>query len=147
MKHLVISGCLLLGLWMLISCRSDPPSNRKATSPVTGQITVDGKPPDTPVKIICHDLAGINKQDPTFSWCLTGDEGTFELNTYEQGDGVPPGKYVLTFEWREWNPISVSYGGKDRLNGRYSEPAESEIQFEVDGATSANLGTIPLTTK
>ena len=141
------SGLLLIGLLVLSSCGSKTDPNRKATSPVTGNLTVDGKEPGSPIKIMCHNLEGMDKKNPTISWSLTDKSGNFSLNTYESGDGVPVGKYALTFLWGKWNPLSNSYGGKDQLKDRYSEPDESQIQFEVDGSGPVDLGTIALTTK
>jgi hypothetical protein len=141
------SGWLLLGLLLLSSCGPKADPNRKATSPVKGKITVDGKAPGTPIKIMCHNLEGMDTQNPTISSSLSDNEGNFAINTYVAGDGVPVGKYALTFLWGTWNPISNSYGGKDQLNDRYSKAEESEFRFEVDGTGPVDLGTIALTTK
>ncbi len=138
---------LLLGLAMLSSCAKEVDPNRKPTSPVTGQVTIDGKQPGSPVKVECHNLNGIDQSNPTVSGGLTKEDGTFSLSTYKTGDGVPAGKYVLTFTWGQWNYISNSYGGQDKLNGRYSDPETSEIRFEVDGEEPVDLGTIALTTE
>lgn len=69
------------------------------------------------------------------------------LNTYEKGDGVPVGRYRLTFEWRQWNAVSMSYGGPDSLKGRYATPKASKIHFVVRESTPVDLGTVLLTTK
>jgi hypothetical protein len=147
MKLFQNPGWMLLGLVLVSSCGPKVDPNRKATSPVTGKVTVDGKAPGSPLKIICHNLEGLDKQNPTFSWCLTDKDGTFTLNTYEAGDGVPVGKYALTFLWGKWNPISNSYGGKDQWKDRYSIADDSKMPIEVDGSGPVDLGTIALTTK
>jgi hypothetical protein len=89
----------------------------------------------------------MDTENPTLSWCLTQSDGSFSLNTYEAGDGVPAGRYALTFFWGKWNAISNSYGGKDQLKDRYSKPEKSPTQFEVDGSAPVDLGTIELSTK
>ena len=137
----------MLGLSVLSSCGKDADPNRKEVFPVAGKITVDGKDPGAPVQVSCQNVDGMDTQNPTVSGCLTANDGSFALNTYETGDGVPAGKYVLTFVWSKWNPISNSFGGKDQLKGRYSDPQKSEIRFEVDGSGPVDLGTIALTTK
>lgn len=138
----------LCGLFLLLSsCGEETDPNRKTTFPVTGRVTVDGVAPSSPLTITCHDLDGIDQTNPTFSKCHTGEDGAFSMNTYETGDGVPEGKYALTFEWGQWNGISNSYGGPDKLKKRYDDPKTSKVQFEVDGSGPVDLGTIALTTK
>jgi hypothetical protein len=40
------------------------------------------------------------------------DDGTFELTTYTEGDGAPPGEYGVTIDWRP-----PAKGGKFALGG------------------------------
>lgn len=140
----------VLAVLLACSCAEDDGIYRKETFPVVGQVTVDGQPPDTPIKITCHDMNGMDQEHPSVSWCMTGEDGKFEISTYEQGDGVPEGEYALTFLWGQMNLVSMGYGGPDRLNGRYTEPEESEHTFAVvAGETEGpiDLGTIELTTE
>jgi hypothetical protein len=132
---------------VLCSCGEEKDPNRKATFPVTGKLTVDGAAPSSPVKIECHDVKGMDKENPTFSRAMTAGEGAFFLSTYVTADGVPEGDYVLTFEWVEWNAFSNNYGGPDKLNGRYKDPKTSKVALKVDGSGPVDLGTIELKTK
>ncbi|MGH7199971.1 MAG: hypothetical protein ACREJB_05160 [Planctomycetaceae bacterium] len=141
-RLLIVTALVLL---LLGSC-SEERGDRKETFPVTGRVVVDGRPPSSPIKITCHNLAGIDKQDPTYSWCMTGEEGRFSLSTYESGDGVPPGEYALTFFWGEMNLISMSYGGQDKLGGQYDSPEESPATFTVKPGEPTDLGKIELAT-
>jgi len=127
-----------------IGC-SEKPGNRKETFPVKGKVLVDGEPAPQ-LAIRCFNVAGIDKQNPTSSSCYTVQDGSFQLNTYEQGDGVPEGDYALTFQWGEFNLFSKSYDG-DKLNGRYSEADKSEVKFTVKKGAPVDLGEIKLTTK
>lgn len=128
------------------SCGEEQPY-RKETFPVTGRVVVDGKPPGSPVKVTCHSVTGIDQEHPTFSWCLTETDGSFEISTYEAGDGVPAGDYALTFFWGRHNVIAMSYGGPDKLKGRYDELKDSPVKFTVKPGEPTDLGTIELTTK
>lgn len=132
---------------VMIGCSEDQPF-RKETSKVTGQVLVDGTPlPATrPLKIGCHNLAGMDTEHPTVSSALTGEEGRFEISTYESGDGLPAGDYVLTFMWGKMNLIAGSYGGPDQLKGRYSDPEKSEVKVTVRAGEPVDLGQIQLTT-
>jgi hypothetical protein len=138
----------MAALLFLPACGKDPQYS-KATYPVTGLVTVDGAPPGSPVKVHCHSANGIDTKDPTLSSALTDNEGRFHLSTYETGDGVPEGDYLLTFEWGQMNLISMRYGGPDKLKGRYKDPQKSEHKFSVTAQQEGplDLGTIPLTTK
>lgn len=110
--------CLILP--MLVSCR-EPAPYRKETYSVTGQIRVNGKPA-AGVAVLCRDVRGIDAEHPTITSALTDQDGRFRLSTYESGDGVPDGEYVLSFEWRDYSPFTGSYDGPDKLGGRYSTP-------------------------
>ncbi|HET6425582.1 MAG TPA: hypothetical protein VFG20_17970 [Planctomycetaceae bacterium] len=140
---------LCLGLvfscgWILGCAKEGPP--RKRTFKVTGVLTVDGQPPNSPLQIQCHDLAGLDKEMPTLPQAVSQPDGKFEISTYEKGDGIPIGEYVLTVAWHQFNAISMSYGGPDKLNKRYSDAKESTIKFSVIDKP-VDLGEIKLTTK
>lgn len=152
--HTVDSVKLRGQLWLVIACLVLLPACkkqtgfRKTTVPVTGQVRVDGEIPSSPVQIRCTNLGGIDQEHPTVSSAITGEGGTFSISTYESGDGVPEGDYVLTFEWKQMNLVSMSYGGPDQLKGRYSDAEKSDIRFTVDPKSKAiDLGTIELKTK
>jgi hypothetical protein len=82
------------------SCSKEQPY-RKPTFPVRGRVTVDGAAPGAPIQVECHNVQGMDSQHPTISQTDTKPDGSFEIATYESGDGVPEGEYVLTFAWQE----------------------------------------------
>lgn len=128
------------------SCSEEGP-HRKETYPVTGRVTVDGNVPDSPIQVTCHSTMGIDQEHPTFSASMTGTDGSFELSTYETGDGVPPGEYVLTFFWGKMNLVSMNYGGPDKLKDRYKDPEKSPVKFTVEPGKPTELGLIELKTE
>ncbi len=139
--------CLLLFVPVCIGCGGgEEEPFRKQTSVVKGTVTVDGAPPSSALIVECHPVGGIDKEHPSVSNGMTNDLGVFELSTYEKGDGIPPGDYVLTFRWQDYNMISNSYGGPDKLNGRYSDPKTSEFKLSVKGSEPIDMGIIELTT-
>lgn len=119
---------------------------RKQVAAVTGKIQVDGKEPGSSIKVVCHSQHASDAEHPTFSQGFSDDQGNFKISTYETGDGVPEGEYVLTFEWGKMNVLSASYGGPDKLKGRYAKPDKSEIKITAAGEP-IDLGTIELKTK
>lgn len=135
---------LILAL-CVVCCSCQKSVNRKATFPVTGAVTVDGKPVEQ-IAIRCISETGLDAKDPTESSCFTDSEGKFKISTYQNGDGVPVGRYVLTFQWGQRNLFSGGYGG-DQFNGKYVDPKTSTIKFEVKEGQPTDVGTIALTTK
>lgn len=145
MLRLQLVGCIAVML-SLVSCSKEKPF-RKATFPVTGKIAVDGVAPTEPIQVTCHSLQGLDKQHPTMSQCESTTDGSFKISTYQSGDGVPEGEYVLTFYWGQLNLFSREYGGPDKLNDRYRDPAKSEVKFTVKAGQPTELGEIKLTAK
>lgn len=135
-------GYLLVGL-ICWGCAEAP--DRKETCKVSGQLLIDGKPVDS-VAVYCNDVNGMDKAEPTVTACFTGTDGKFSLSTYEKGDGVPPGEYTLTFLWGQFN-LNMQYGGPDKLNDRYMDPAKSPVKFKIESGEQKDLGQIELTTK
>lgn len=135
-----LAACVLAA-----SCsRTDP--NRKQTFPVTGEVYVDGKPARA-LAVTCHDVKGLDTKNPTLSSAHTQEDGKFAISTYQQSDGVPEGEYVLTFLWGQMNTFSNTYGGPDKLNGRYKDPKESKVRAKVEKGKPTDMGRIDLTTK
>lgn len=62
---------------------------------------------------------------------VTDVEGKFALSTYEEGDGVAAGEYVVTFEWKDFDPLKNGYSGPDRLKGKYADPKTSEFRVTI----------------
>lgn len=142
-KTSFIVGMLLI---TSLGCGGDEPY-RKTTSPVKGKVTVDGQPPGSGIQILCHPDTGPDAEHPTASSTETDADGVFAISTYTSGDGMPVGNYTLTFTWQEYNIISRSYSGKDKLNDRYSDPEKSTFKISVKEGEENDMGTIALTTK
>lgn len=136
-------GYLLLSL-ISAGCQKSAPAGRKPTVPVRGKVIVDGQPAEM-VSVACNPVEGIDTKNPTITSTVTGKDGVFQLMTYETGDGVPEGKYRLTFEWTAISPLKRS-APEDKLGGRYRDPARSEFPLDVKPGEPIDLGEIKLTT-
>lgn len=139
-----------VAIWLLISlpllgCAGKDP-NRKLTVPVRGQVFVDGEPAAM-LQVECHPVDGIDTQQPTITHAVNDSEGKFELSTYEAGDGAPLGQYKLTFRWQDFNVVSASYSGPDKLKKRYADMGQSEFSLTVEDGKPIELGRIDLTTE
>ncbi len=136
-------GAALLVAVLLFGCSRGPRGGpRLTTSPVTGIVSIDGKPTEM-VEVTCRPLSGTSliKYDIT---AVTNAEGKFTLGTYEGSDGLPAGTYVLTFKWLE-----PGLTLKDKFKGKYANPAKSEHEVTVESTPeeTTDLGTIELSTK
>ena len=139
---------LLIVIVVLLSatgCGRSKGPERKIVTPVKGIILVDAQIPATPVSIACQPIAGIDIENPTYSQCVSNEDGTFQLSTYETGDGVPAGEYALTFTWGQFNKIAMTYSG-DKFKGKYDGVTKSPTRFTVIDGEPLDLGVINLST-
>jgi hypothetical protein len=126
----------------LCSCRAKGPARQK-TYPVIGKVTVDGKGV-AHVKVMAKAKEAGDPKFPILPQAITKDDGSFELFSYEPGDGIPSGEYALTFTWQDLD--GLRYAGPDKLKKRYAEPAKSMFKVTVEKGPK-DLGTIDLKTK
>jgi 5-hydroxyisourate hydrolase-like protein (transthyretin family) len=141
---MVLLGVVCVCLSITSCSKTDP--NRKVTVPVSGEVYVDGQPAAR-LQVQCHPLEGMDKEQPTITQAITGDDGKFQLATYEAGDGAPLGEYKLTFAWQDFSVIAASFSGPDKLMGRYNDPKSSEVTLTVEEGAPIDLGRIELSTK
>jgi hypothetical protein len=117
----------------------------KATVPVSGQVTVDGKPVKDLFVFLIPKGAKAPKGEFPASRAQCREDGSFEITTYLEGDGAPKGDYVVTFEWLKFRQTGSSWVGPDKLNGRYSDPLQSHFKVSV-GDSSVTIGPFELET-
>lgn len=126
----------------LVGCEEK--RKEKEVFKVTGKVLVDGKPAEG-VLLGIHNSEPYDKQFPTAPQGQTDADGNLIISTYAQGDGLPPGNYAFTFTWQDFNLMSRSYSGPDKLKKKYADPKTSKITSAVKGPV--DLGEIQLTTK
>ena len=129
---------------LLVGCGK--PSNEKPVYQVQGKILVDGQPADQ-VQIGLHDVAGLDKNRPTYPQGFSQPDGSIRLSTYADGDGAPEGEYKVTFKLQEYNLLSRSFSGPDKLKEKYTDPKTTTFTIKVGSGQTNDLGTVELTTK
>lgn len=68
----------------------------------------------------------------------TEKDGTFKLSTYDTADGVPPGEYTVTVEWRKLIKDGGDYkAGPNVLPAKYSQAESSKLKVRI--AEGANV--------
>lgn len=112
---------------------------RMKTYPVTGVVTVDGEPAAF-LEIECHPESDTELKRPVIA--VTNTEGRFSIGTYESGDGLPEGSYVLTFKWVEMGIAAV-----DKLKGAYADPQKSDYKVTVVAGETTDIGEIELSSE
>ena len=72
-----------------------------------------------------------------FPHATAGADGRFEVGTYGERDGAPAGDYVVLVRWPDApaDP-SAETTPADRLKGKYSDPAKSQLQAHVNEAAT-----------
>jgi len=126
---LLIAAVLLAAVVFAYWPRQPSPGTPKV--PVSGRVTVNGEAGAwmlIRLKSENTKLAGQDRQ-PVAS---ADERGYFQLSSFSGKDGAVPGDYVATFFWPT-NPQSL---GRDRLQGRFNNPAKSEFRVTIEeGAT------------
>jgi hypothetical protein len=95
--------------------------------PVTGTVTVNGKPAALVRVQFRHadqTLPG-NLKTPVG---MTDETGVFHLSTDGDKDGAVEGEYTVTLEWMSGNDL----GAWDKLGGKFAKPETSRFKVQVE---------------
>lgn len=126
---------------LVLSASGCTPSAPK-TYPVRGSVKTSTGEPCTGALVVFHpaDEARLNEPKP---FATTSSDGSFQLTTYQEGDGAPQGQYVVTVVWPSEvvaTEMSLSGEGKatgaDRLRNHYGDPRSPRLKATV----SSELG-------
>jgi Prokaryotic lipoprotein-attachment site len=114
---------------LLTGCgRSGP--QRVATHQAKGRVTYAGHPA-AGAFVVLHAKNQPEPGAPTPTATVQPD-GTFALTTYDAGDGVPEGDYVVTLQWRKTVKSGSDYLlGPNLLPAKYGRPETSDIVVHV----------------
>jgi hypothetical protein len=142
-----ISNLITLSVLSLLNagCGSGN-SNEKPVFEIKGRVMVDGKPVEQ-IQVALHDKAGPDSKQPTYPQGFTDAAGNIRISTYADGDGAPAGEYNVTFSWQEFNLMSRSFSGPDKLNKKYSDPKTTSFSLSLGAGKPNDMGTVELTTK
>ena len=143
-----------VGIWwtMIVSltgCSSSQPGGEipLKTTPVSAQVFVDGEPalglrvtfhPDPDTTELARSVETMSDQD-----------GALVVGTYKRGDGLPAGRYYVTFKWMR----SEGFGTQtqDKLKGLYRsqalDPTTSDTMIIVEDDVPLDLPPFELSTK
>lgn len=104
-----------------------------ATAKFSGKVIIDGVPAPLRTLVILYnqDKPPRPKDIPPYAMC--GDDGSFAFTTNLDGDGVPPGNYVVLFAQLVNNLYAkdATWIEPDGLKNLYNDPDKSEFKVEV----------------
>jgi hypothetical protein len=108
--------------------------------PVRATLHVAGHPAAGAV-VTLHPLNRIGS-DPVLPRGRVAGNGQIEWTTYEPGDGVPPGRYVVTAVWN--GPGGAASATPVLLDGVYSRPELSSLRASISpGMTDPLCWSLP----
>jgi hypothetical protein len=98
--------------------------------PVTGKVSFQGKPA-AGANVVLHPKSESIPKNVVPS-ATVKDDGTFQITTYQSGDGAPPGDYTATIEWHK---MITDEGGSGRgpnvLPPQYADAKSSPVSVTV----------------
>jgi 5-hydroxyisourate hydrolase-like protein (transthyretin family) len=122
--RVLIRGMLVLVMGLpLLGCGSSGPN----LYPVTGTVTVNGKPAALVRVQFLHadqSLPG-NQKMPVG---ITDESGAFHLSTSGDKDGAVQGEYTVVFEWMSGNDL----GAFDKFGGKFADSKITKFKAKVD---------------
>lgn len=124
---LLISVGLILVACVCVGCRE---GWQAATYPARGMVTVNGTAANGAV-VTLYPIGGKVDVRNSRPWAIADQEGRFELQTYEAGDGAPIGEYNVTVTW----PLDVTkmdLAMIDQLDSQFARPEQSLWKVEIE---------------
>jgi hypothetical protein len=109
---------------------------RSTVFPLSGNVTVDGQavePKGNPLLVVLNDMSKPDTPPSSRPYVGADKDGNFAFSTYTPGDGLPPGKYVLTFVRLKFNK-KKGLVGPDQLKNLYNDPDQNakDSRFVID---------------
>jgi hypothetical protein len=134
---LAICGLMLAGCGRsndrLKQAYQDAGVTKVPVAQLSGVVTVDGVAPAPFTLVMLWDS---QKPNASVLRTICDSEGRFAFTSYEPGDGVPPGTYVVLFaQFNMGRPLGT-FDPPDLLNNLYNDPdkngSKPEFQITVD---------------
>jgi hypothetical protein len=109
---------LVVGTALLLASGCSDGSKREPVFPVAGKLTYKGKPMSG-----AHiDFLPLNNPKPeVVAGGIVGDDGSYQLSSYDPEDGSPAGEFIVTIVWPKPGPALDEAGTlPDQLKGVYA---------------------------
>jgi len=127
--------------WRMVSCLAAftlgcAGDGRPPALKAGGKVSFQGKQVNGAL-VVFHPQ-GKDRENGPKPVATTGDDGAFQLTTYEEKDGAPAGEYLATIVWNQVSSKTPKFsigeggsGGVDKLGGKFGNPKGSTLKFTV----------------
>ena len=134
---------LFVALALVAGCGSDGPKCVR----VSGKVTLDGGPVPGP-GFIYFTTDGTGKETISRPGTAEFDaEGNYRAQTFEPGDGLLPGKYLLRVDCWKSPPNMAGKPVVSFLPQRYQNAATSKLELTVESGSKPITHNIDLSSK
>ncbi|TWT34838.1 hypothetical protein [Blastopirellula retiformator] len=138
----------VLGLALIASLAgcSGASGDSPGVTPASGTVSYKGKPLEDAFLSLYPVAAASGEPNIPLPRARSKADGTFQLSTYNTGDGAPPGKYQVAVSWAgslQGLTEEERDARPERLPRKYTKPATSGIVVEI-GDTETKLPAIEL---
>lgn len=99
-----------------------------ALHPARGQVLVAGKP-EAGVQVRLHPVGRLQDMDAPRPFAGTEADGSFDLGTFQAGDGAPAGDYLVTFFWP--GEAQGPAAPPDRLGGKFTNITQPPARITI----------------
>ncbi len=124
--HKLKPSLTLLLCSLAIGC--GPSEQRPELFPAHGSLLINGKPAAGAFVIFYPTDNRSFDERGTRPKATVREDGSFEVTTYQAGDGIPLGDYELGVMWID-DPESSN--ATDRLQGRFADPKRSDLRASI----------------
>ena len=137
--HRTRQSLSVLGWLLLLSALGcGPPAGQMKVYPAKGKVLVDGQPL-AGVLVVFYPEAPFADTKADYPRGATGEDGSFVISTYREGDGAPAGQYGVSVVVRgnvDEDGGLMAKRKPNPLGDRYKDPQKSGLAVSI--AESAN---------
>lgn len=130
LERLSCRAVMFAVLTMAVGCGGES----EPVYPVRGKVLFQGKPIEGASVVFLSTAARKPKVGEPTPQATTNASGEYSLTSYKEGDGALPGDYGVAISWMEVTGPSDNPERevrRDRLGGRYADPAKSGLTATV----------------
>ncbi|QDS88632.1 hypothetical protein EC9_28230 [Rosistilla ulvae] len=124
-------------------CGQQPRAGEVPVFPITGTVTVDGKPVEN-IQIALHSNGTEESAKQLYPQGFTDAQGQIKVSTYAAGDGAPAGDYRVTFVLKDYNALARSFTGPNKIDASYAAPETSPVTITIGPDQPNDLGQLEL---
>ena len=122
-------------------------NNLPQTVKVSGRVTFDGQPPPAAGSILFLPVEAAEGFPLRPASGAVGLDGQFAAQTFEPGDGLMPGKYLVSIECWDMPPSMQGNPGKSYVPKKYQSPQESGLSLDLTPQMRSQEASFDVVTK